>query len=91
MIEEKIPDETQIQQYIHHFTTSILGYVPNVIKAIFILFIGLIIIKILRRVITGIMTKNADHDPTLLKFVLDVATWILRAFIFVAVIGALGV
>ena len=91
MIQEKIPEETQIQHYIHQFTTTVVGYIPSVIKAIFILIIGLIIIKILRRVITGLMTKNTDHDPTLLKFVLDVATWILRAFIFVAVIGALGV
>jgi len=83
--------ETQVQQYIHQFTNIILGYIPNVIKAILILVVGIVIIKILRRVITGLMTKTADHDPTLLKFVLDVATWILRAFIFVAVIGALGV
>jgi len=86
-----IQDETQVQQYIHQFTQVILNYVPNIIKAVFILLVGLIIIKILRRVITGLMTKAKDHDPTLLKFVLDVATWILRAFIFVAVIGALGV
>jgi len=86
-----IQEETQLQLYVHQLTATVLAYVPNVIKAIFILIIGLIIIKIFRRVITGIMTKNADHDPTLLKFVLDVATWILRAFIFVAVIGALGV
>jgi small conductance mechanosensitive channel len=83
--------ETQVQQYIHQFTNIILSYIPNVIKAILILVVGMIIIKILRRIITGLMTKTADHDPTLLKFVLDVATWILRAFIFVAVIGALGV
>jgi small conductance mechanosensitive channel len=83
--------ETQVQQYIHQFTNIILSYIPNVIKAVLILVVGIVIIKILRRVITGLMTKTADHDPTLLKFVLDVATWILRAFIFVAVIGALGV
>ena len=84
-------EETQLQQYVHQFTATAVGYVPSLIKAVFILCIGLIIIKIFRRVITGIMTKNADHDPTLLKFVLDVFTWILRAFIFVAVIGALGI
>lgn len=84
-------EETQLQLYLHRFTNTILAYVPNLVKAVFILIIGLVIIKILRRVITGLMTKTADHDPTLLKFVLDVATWILRAFIFVAVIGALGV
>ena len=84
-------EETQVEQYIHQFTQAIIGYIPNVLKAILILIIGLIVIKILRRIITGLMTKHADHDPTLLKFVLDVATWILRAFIFVAVIGALGV
>jgi len=92
MIQEiNIPEETQLQHYIHQFSETVLAYIPSIIKAVFILIIGLVIIKILRRVITGLMTKTADHDPTLLKFVLDVATWILRAFIFVAVIGALGV
>ncbi|MES2485634.1 MAG: mechanosensitive ion channel domain-containing protein [Bacteroidota bacterium] len=91
MKEEIVVEETRIDEYLHMFTDAALGYVPNILKAIFIFIAGLIIIKIFRRVITGFMTKKPEHDPTLLKFVLDVVTWILRAFIFVSIIGALGV
>jgi small conductance mechanosensitive channel len=84
-------EETRLEHYIQQFIDLLVSYIPNVIKAILILAIGLIIIKIVRRIITGIVTKKPEHDPTLLKFVLDVATWTLRAFIFVSIIGALGV
>lgn len=84
-------EEIQVHDYLQQFTEAVIGYVPNIIKALLYLIIGLLIIKFLRKIITGLMTKRADHDPTLLKFVLDVATWTLRAFLFVAIIGVLGV
>ncbi|KOS07691.1 mechanosensitive ion channel protein MscS [Flavobacterium akiainvivens] len=84
-------EETKLEYYIGQFTDGLIGYVPNLIKAVLILLFGLVIIKIIRRVITGIVTKKPEHDPTLLKFILDVATWTLRGFIFVSIIGALGV
>lgn len=83
--------EEKTNVYLDWAVQKLLGYVPNVIEAVAILVIGLLIIKIFRRIITGIMTKHEDHDPTLLKFVLDVFTWVLRAFIFVLIIQALGV
>ena len=83
--------ETNTEVFIHWIEDKLINYIPNVIQAVFILVIGIFAIKIFRKVITGIMTKHEDHDPTLLKFVLDVVTWILRAFIFVLVIQALGV
>lgn len=83
--------DTNTEVFIHWIEDKLINYIPNVIQAVFILVIGIFAIKIFRKVITGIMTKHEDHDPTLLKFVLDVVTWILRAFIFVLVIQALGV
>jgi small conductance mechanosensitive channel len=84
-------EEKNLEYYISQFTDGLINYIPNILKGILILVIGLILIKIVRRIITGIVTKKPEHDPTLLKFVLDVATWTLRAFIFVSIIGALGV
>lgn len=84
-------EENKIQEYLHGFVDLLISYIPNVVKAIAILIIGIIIIKVIRRVITGIVTKKPEHDPTLLKFILDVATWTLRAFLFVVIIGQLGV
>lgn len=83
--------ETKTEIFINWIEDKLINYIPNVIQAVFILVIGILAIKIFRKVITGIMTKHEDHDPTLLKFVLDVITWVLRAFIFVLVIQALGV
>lgn len=83
--------ETNTEVFIHWIENKLINYIPNVIQAVFILVIGILAIKIFRRIITGIMTKHEDHDPTLLKFILDVITWVLRAFIFVLVIQALGV
>lgn len=84
-------EENKVQEYLHGFVDLLISYIPNVVKAIAILIIGIIIIKVIRRVITGIVTKKPEHDPTLLKFILDVATWTLRAFLFVVIIGQLGV
>jgi len=83
--------ETRTDVFINWVQDKLIAYIPNAIQAVVILVIGIFAIKIFRRVITGIMTKHEDHDPTLLKFILDVITWVLRAFIFVLVIQALGV
>ncbi|MXN92252.1 mechanosensitive ion channel [Flavobacterium sp. Sd200] len=83
--------ESKADAYIDWAVEGLIGYIPNVLKAILFFIIGLIIIKLFRRIITTIITKNTDHDPTLLKFILDVVTWILRVFLFVLIIQALGV
>jgi small conductance mechanosensitive channel len=79
-----------IDVYIEHFVTVLINYIPNVLMALATLIFGLIIIKIFRRLITGLMAKR-DMDPTFLKFVLDVCTWIFRVMLFISVIGKLGV
>jgi small conductance mechanosensitive channel len=82
---------TKLDGYLNWFLDKLVSYVPNLIGALLILIIGIVAIKIFRRVISNLMTKRPDHDPTLLKFVLDVVTWILRAFLLVAIINKLGI
>jgi small conductance mechanosensitive channel len=65
-------------------------YIPKLLSATVTLIIGLLIIKLFRRIIKNLMTKR-DLDPTLLKFVMDVLTWIFRVLLFVSVITKLGV
>jgi len=81
----------KIDTYLNWFIDKLVSYIPNLIGALLILIIGIVAIKIFRRVISNLMTKRPDHDPTLLKFVLDVVTWILRAFLLVAIINKLGI
>ncbi|MNK11005.1 Small-conductance mechanosensitive channel [compost metagenome] len=80
----------KLDQFIEKFIDSLINYIPDLIGAIITLVIGIIIIKVFRRIITGLMAKR-NMDPTFLKFVLDVCTWIFRAILFITVIGQLGV
>jgi len=75
---------------INRLVTRVVDFIPNLLWAIIILIGGIIAIKILRKAITRIMTSR-EMDPTFLKFVLDVSTWIIRATLFIAIIGQLGV
>lgn len=80
----------KIDTFINRFITIVVDYIPNVISAIVTIVFGLIVIKVVRRIITGLMTKK-NFDPTFLKFVLDVFTWIFRVLLFISVITKLGV
>lgn len=68
----------------------VIEYAPRVLVAALTLIIGLLIIKLFRRVLKRLMTERG-FDPTLLKFVMDVFTWIFRVLLIISVIGKLGV
>ncbi|MFP5437133.1 MAG: mechanosensitive ion channel family protein [Bacteroidia bacterium] len=70
---------------------KIVNFLPNLATAIGILVVGLVAIKFIRNFITRIITTRPDHDPTLLKFVLDVSSWGLRILLFVSIIAQLGI
>jgi small conductance mechanosensitive channel len=80
-----------LDKYLDRFINNLIDYAPSLIGALATLVIGLLIIKLFRRVVKSIMVKKEDLDPTLLKFVMDVLTWIFRVLLFVSVIGKLGV
>ncbi len=80
----------QVEIYINRFFTAIGHFIPNLVAAAITLVIGLLLIKLFRRFINGLMVKR-DVDPTLLRFVMDVMTWIFRVLLFVSVITKLGV
>jgi len=81
----------KIDHYIEILGDKIVGFIPSILLAIGILIAGLIAIKFIRKFITRIITARPDHDPTLLKFILDVSTWALRILLFVTIIDKLGV
>lgn len=80
-----------IDEYIDRLYIKVTDFIPNFLTAIAILIVGIILIKIFRKVVTRIMNRKEDMDPTALKFILDVCTWIFRALIFVTIIQQLGV
>ncbi|MFP9116249.1 mechanosensitive ion channel family protein [Flavobacterium sp. RNTU_13] len=81
----------KIDHYVEILGDKIVGFIPSILLAIGILIAGLIAIKFIRKFITRIITARPDHDPTLLKFILDVSTWALRILLFVTIIDKLGV
>jgi len=81
---------SKVDILINRLVTRVVDFIPNLLWAIIIFIGGIIAIKILRKAITRIMTSR-EMDPTFLKFVLDVSTWIIRATLFIAIIGQLGV
>jgi small conductance mechanosensitive channel len=83
-------DTDKVDYFFDWAIKTVINFIPNLIWAIIILIGGIIAIKILRKAITRIMTSR-DMDPTFLKFVLDVSTWIIRAILFIAIIEKLGV
>ena len=80
----------KVDTFINRLITKAVDFIPNLIWAIAILIIGIITIKIFRRVMTRLMTTR-EMDPTFLKFVLDVCTWIFRATLIISIIGQLGI
>ncbi|MCR5863350.1 mechanosensitive ion channel [Flavobacterium sp. J372] len=80
----------EIDYYWDKLNAMTVEYAPKVVVAAITLIIGLLIIKLFRRVLKRLMTER-DFDPTLLKFVMDVFTWIFRVLLIISVIGKLGV
>lgn len=84
-------EKEKIDHYVELLGDKVVGYIPNIFMAIGMLILGLIAIKFIRNFITRIITARPDHDPTLLKFVLDVSSWGLRILLFVSIIDQLGI
>ena len=79
-----------VDTYIAEFVDHLVQFIPSLLWAIVILVMGIIGIKIFRRVMTRLMTSR-EMDPTFLKFVLDVCTWIFRVTLLIAIIDQLGI
>ncbi|MBF00075.1 mechanosensitive ion channel domain-containing protein [Flavobacterium coralii] len=76
---------------LERLSESLVDFFPNLLKALVILIIGIFAIKFFRWFMKRIMTRRQDMDPTLIKFMMDLLTWVLRIFLFIMVVNALGV
>lgn len=79
-----------IQRYVEQFISAIVLYLPSLISAFLLLFVGLYAIRLINRLIRRNMVKR-DYDITLSKFLADILLWTMRIVLFVAVIGQLGI
>ncbi len=79
-----------IHQSIDKLSEATINFVPSFIKAIAVLIIGLLLIKLLRRIFSKLMGRRS-LDPTALKFFLDLFTWVFRVLLIISVIDQLGI
>jgi small conductance mechanosensitive channel len=76
--------------YLQKLMAWCVAFAPNLIVAVIIFIAGIVLIKIFRRFMTKLMLKN-EHDPTVLKFLMDLLTWVFRVVLIVSVVTKLGV
>lgn len=81
---------SQYEEYIKRAANWIWAFIPGFISALILLFVGLWIIRLIKR-ITRRFFEHRDYDPTLEKFAQDLINWTLKIILFVTVITQLGV
>ncbi len=90
MINDLIPGPDLLSRYTDRLLVFFEDYVPRVLSALIVLFIGLYVIRIVNRLVRRVMVKR-DLDPTLSRFFADILLWALRILLFVTFISKLGV
>ncbi|MBC8644334.1 mechanosensitive ion channel [Flavobacterium lindanitolerans] len=79
-----------MNQYFQKAVHTTTAFLPHLLSAIITLVVGFIIIRLFRKFMMRLIEKKR-FDATLLKFVMDVAVWTMRALLFVSIITKLGV
>lgn len=79
-----------IDVLIRGFFHRVISFLPDLVAAIIYLIVGLILIRVFRRFMNRLMGEK-KHDPTVLKFLMDLLTWVFRVFLIIIVISRLGV
>lgn len=79
-----------LKQYFQKAVHTTTAFLPHLLSAIITLVVGFIIIRLFRKFMMRLIEKKR-FDATLLKFVMDVAVWTMRALLFVSIITKLGV
>ncbi len=80
----------EFDYYLEWFLEILITSIPSILYAIGILIAGILGIKFIRFIVSRIMKKR-DMDPTAIKFLMDILTWVLKIVLFVIVISKLGI
>lgn len=79
-----------INEYWQKTLHAAISFWPHLLSAVITLFIGILVIKLFRFIMVRLINRKR-FDTTMLKFVLDVLVWTLRALLFISIITKLGV
>ena len=81
---------TDLQAHIDNIIDWIWKLLPNLVLAIFLLFVGLWVVKFLNKMIRKFFERK-DYDPTLETFLQSFISIMLKIILFVLVVTQLGV
>jgi small conductance mechanosensitive channel len=76
--------------YLNKYGQELIDFLPTLLTALVILFVGLWIVKMINKVIRKFFQKK-DYDPTLENFIASLINWGLKILLFVIVVNQLGV
>lgn len=83
-------ENLDIQKYMDIATSGVLSYMPKVIGALLVLWIGFKVANMIAKGIDTVLAKK-EIDPTVEAFLVSLLRNILKALVFVAAIWVLGV
>lgn len=72
------------------YIENIIAYIPQIVTSLFILALGLWVIKMSQKIAKRILTRR-NIDPTFNSFILDVLLWGFRILLFVVIASKLGI
>ncbi|MDT0647897.1 mechanosensitive ion channel [Zunongwangia sp. F260] len=78
------------EMYAKEYTQKFIDFLPDLLAAIFMLLIGLWIIRIIVKYIRKI-ADSRGYDPALENFIVSLINWGLKILLFVVVISQLGI
>ncbi|NGX83357.1 mechanosensitive ion channel domain-containing protein [Aequorivita sp. KMM 9714] len=84
---EKFKD---INIYIEEYGQKLIDFLPSLIGAILLLFIGMWVVRLINKIVRKFFDKK-DYDPTLENFIASLINWALKIVLFVLVVTQLGV
>ncbi|WP_313111957.1 mechanosensitive ion channel family protein [Aequorivita sediminis] len=84
---EKFKD---INIYIEEYGQKLIDFLPSLIGAILLLFIGMWVIRLINKIVRKFFDKK-DYDVTLENFIASLINWALKIVLFVLVVTQLGV
>ncbi|QAA81922.1 mechanosensitive ion channel [Aequorivita sp. H23M31] len=81
---------SNVDVYIERYGQKLIDFLPNLLGAIILLFLGIWIIRFINRLVRKFFDKK-EYDPTLEGFIANLINWVLKILLFVLVITQLGV
>ena len=89
-MEQKDVYLNDFQSFFGKFMDKIIGFLPSLIGAIIVLFVGVWICRLIRKFIRRLMVARSV-DITIQNFVNELLRWVLYIILFLTVIQKVGV